>query len=318
LAADALLEDLRTRLANVRATAAALIDYMKGALNGSVNAQRGALRNAARWGIVPQESAHRSLKEQVQDAMEALARRLDAAADAAAGMDADELATAIAELVAPDGRFPVLSLIDFSQLPAQFAKDSRPSPQSLNNLDGEWLSVNAVVRPALARLETHQMAALLDGEEPPLYCWTNRPGDPWQLNAPPDPETGFAPDTGLIVAYGPNFTLDGTNTIMAVCVVDTWSEVVPATGHVTTAAFGFDAPASRAPQAILLAVPPKPDQPLDGAALVQIVAETRELAHARMATPTDLAAYASLVPPVLLPGSGNTGVYMTPTGEKVT
>ena len=47
-------------------------------------------------------------------------------------------------------------------------------------------------------------------------------------------------------------------------------------------------PASRAPQAILLAVPPDEDAALDNPTLVDILAETRALAHARMAWPTDL------------------------------
>jgi len=73
----------------------------------------------------------------------------------------------------------------------------------------------------------------------------------------------------------------------------------------TGAAFGFDAPSARAPQAILLAVPPVSGQALDGATVAQIVVETRELAHARMARPIDLDDQLwGLVPSGLLPATG--------------
>lgn len=55
----------------------------------------------------------------------------------------------------------------------------------------------------------------------------------------------------------------------------------------STAAFGFNSPKSRAPQAILLAVPPDPSRPLDTAGLLNVVLETRELVHARAAQPGD-------------------------------
>jgi hypothetical protein len=56
---------------------------------------------------------------------------------------------------------------------------------------------------------------------------------------------------------------------------------------VTFSTFGFNAPKSRAPQAILLAVPPDPLQRLTNGGLVDVVLETRELAHARAARPGD-------------------------------
>jgi hypothetical protein len=47
------------------------------------------------------------------------------------------------------------------------------------------------------------------------------------------------------------------------------------------AAFGFNAPKSRAPQAVLVAVPPDLSRRLDNTGLLDVVLETRELAHAR-------------------------------------
>ena len=55
----------------------------------------------------------------------------------------------------------------------------------------------------------------------------------------------------------------------------------PRHGHVSSVAFP-DVPTARAPQAIVLAVPPVVDEELSAAVLVDIVAEVRDLARARM------------------------------------
>jgi hypothetical protein len=94
---------------------------------------------------------------------------------------------------------------------------------------------------------------------------------------------------------------------VATAVLDQFDEVIPAADQRTGAAFGFDAPAARAQQAILLAVPPSTTTPLDQATLAQILAETRELAHARMARPIDLDnQFWGLAPTCLLPATGAT------------
>ena len=86
--------------------------------------------------------------------------------------------------------------------------------------------------------------------------------------------------------------------------------MVPAEEQTTGAAFGFDAPAARAPQAILLAVPPDTDErsaPDD--VVVEIVAEARDLGRARMARPADLPEdLTGLLPAALLPATGATAV----------
>jgi hypothetical protein len=96
---------------------------------------------------------------------------------------------------------------------------------------------------------------------------------------------------------------------VAAAVLDTLVEVIPAREQETAAAFGFDAPAARAPQGILLAVPPDLDASLDEETIRDIVTETRALAHARMARPADLGdAPRGLLPSALLPAEGATAV----------
>jgi hypothetical protein len=133
-------------------------------------------------------------------------------------------------------------------------------------LDREWLEIVAAVRPRLAALEARQ----LDVAQP---AWPNAiaaPGgstDPWHATGP------------VVLAYGPGLSSFGSK--VALAAIDGWSESVPSRRHTTTAAFGFNAPKSRAPQAVLVAVPPDLTQRLDNAGLLDVVLETREMAHAR-------------------------------------
>ena len=83
----------------------------------------------------------------------------------------------------------------------------------------------------------------------------------------------------VVVAYGPG--VEAPVTSVAIAALDGWTDSVPSRRHATFAAFGFNAPKSRAPQAVLVAVPPDISQRLDNAGLLDVVLETRELAHAR-------------------------------------
>jgi hypothetical protein len=126
---------------------------------------------------------------------------------------------------------------------------------------------------------------------------------------------GLKPATRLIAIYGPAGVIPpnpAALTTAAVGLLDSWGETVPDVDQSTTAAFGFDAPAARAPQAILLAVPPGEDETLIPSVLVDILSETRELARARMAVPDDLHAFSAALPLMMLPASGATAVQLDP------
>lgn len=191
--------------------------------------------------------------------------------------------------------------------------DVRPTKVGLNPIDEQWLSVAAVVRPPLARLEACQLERLVETGRGFFYAWTNRPGDPWQLNVPVNPDTGLRPDSALLVAYRPAEVLDGTPGVRSVILLDGWTETVPSTEQATCAGFGFNALGARAPQAVLVAVPPRSDGELDKDALIRILTETRELAHARMAGADELGAFAGAVPTLMLPAVGDTGVELLPS-----
>ena len=171
----------------------------------------------------------------------------------------------------------------------------------------------AAVRPALARLEALQL-----GLDNPLVAWSNAPGDPFLTaavaanlaNRSSASVTELDVDRRFVAAYGPAGAWTGER--VAVGLVDSFSEAVPMPQRSTSTAFGFNAPAARAPQAILLAVPPQPRQRIDDELALQILIETRELAHARTAHVEDLGELQSLAPTIWLQSSGPSRVRLEP------
>ena len=250
---------------------------------------RRLLRACAGWGIAPNlpgPLGDGRLAAVAHTALAQLAARVAAAPDAAAAAQlapAGFLDAAVA-LVSPTGQLGISGAVAAADLPVL-----HPAPE----LDAEYLTVVAAVRPALARLEASQLAA-----ETPFAAWANRSADPWQT----DDQDGRP----LVAVYAdPALMLAPPPALIAAVALDQFDEVVPSADQRTGAAFGFDAPAARAQQAILLAVPPSTATPLDQPTLAQILVETRELAHARMARPVDLDEEVwGLAPTCLLPASG--------------
>lgn len=274
------------------------------------------LVTAARsWGIAPDpppevtagtvdpiEAATRLLVATAARARALLAARLAAAPaqSPAADLSRDDLVAALVTLASSTGQLAVTSRLKHSELPS--LAPANPT------LDADWLPVIAAVREPLARVEVHQLAVGTPAAAgAALVPFTTKPDDPWQ--------TAAGDTRRLVVAYAAGDldlgSLPGTATV-AVATVDRWSEVVPDEEQTTAAAFGFDAPGSRAPQAILLAVPPDLDQGFgDEKTVVRVVADCRELGHARMARPADLPVDArGLLPSVLLPANGRTAVSL--------
>jgi hypothetical protein len=219
----------------------------------------------------------------------------------AASLDAAALASALIRLVCPASAFVVLARRD----PSLLAALREPMASELS----DWLGIVATVRARLAVHDADQLDAAT------LIPRHDRPGDIWQ-------QAGVSADgsTRLVVAFGAGDAFDGGAAIVALGEIDRFTEAVPAVRastamdaeeRVLTAAVGFNAPAARAPQAILLAVPPDPGETLDAATLFDIVRETRQLAHARMARLTDLGPLAAVLPATWLPKAWVSGVELT-------
>jgi hypothetical protein len=290
---------LRDRYTLARSVGAALLSRLQAAATASAAEQAAALTAATRWGIAPEAppGAADALAERVARAAGLLATRLAAAPADPSALAADDLVRALVALVSATGQVAVLGRLPRGALPGRLAA----SP----GLDA-WLTVTAAVREPLARLEAHRLTAgTAAAAGPALVPWSNRPSDPWQ--------TDDTDARRLVAVYAPaGLDLAGmaANHQLAVALLDRWAETVPSTRHATSVVFGFDAPAARPQQAILLAVPPDLTEPLDARTVLAIVEETRALAHARMARPADLAGQQPLVPTALLPGKGPTRVRL--------
>ena len=226
------------------------------------------------------------------------------------------LGQAIANLASPNSKLAILACWTRDTL---IADSQLVVDQTEPLLDETWLTVIAPTRANLARLEALQLEL-----NTPLSAWSNSPGDPWQQklvaenlglrDTSHEKQAGESPlglrNRRFASAYGTAATWTGEK--VAVGMIDAFSEAIPMPQRTSTAAFGFNAPASRAPQAILLALPPQPRLRLDNELVQQIVAETRQLAHARTARIEDLGAFQSLTPTMWLQSSGENRVHLEP------
>jgi hypothetical protein len=268
----AIATDLKARLVQMVALIQAAHGVLAALDPGDAGADVAIDEAATRWtvdlsGLAPADPALAAptTEERLTAIVAALADRLSAAASivpAGAGgsppPDAfiGALKRAIRTLA---GRLdlPVLPIVARSLLPAFRFND---------DLDAIWLEIVAAVRPRLAALEASQ----LDPTRPDwmaAVAVSDGSADPWHPSGP------------VVVAYGPGVD-DGGGSV-AIAALDGWTDSVPSRRHATVAAFGFNAPKSRAPQAVLVVVPPDVSQRLDNAGLLEVVLETRELAQAR-------------------------------------
>lgn len=341
-------DDLLVRY-NVLRDAAATVagDLSSASGGGDAAACAEALSSALRWGVVPHvEGARRpavlsamlgvappadltpasvvELRDLAGKAATALTVRVDAAPELPAkAPDAHEIpradetiARAIVELASPTGRVGVLASMKLGDLLRVTGID----PTEDNDLDEDWLSVCAAVRPHLARVEALQLEAMVPSAFPPLLTWSNSREDHWQREALADFVTERnrrADPSGSVprfVAAHSTDRLDGDpEAQVSVGLVDSWVESVPRPVQTTTGAFGFNAPTSRAPQAILIAVPPELSDfgaPLDEELLVEIVADTRLSARARAAGPHQFGGLQAAVGTAMFAAASPTGLRL--------
>jgi hypothetical protein len=258
---DAIADDLSARLTRLTALTQSAHDDLVALDPDGAGAGGAIAAAAARWnvdltGLVPADPADTAptVAERQEVLVAALADRLTSAA----AMPAGGVRRAIRTLAGrPD--LPVLPIVSRALLPVL---------RRTAGLDHTWLEIVAAVRPRLAPLEARQLDATLP-DWPGAVAAPDASTDPWHSSGP------------VVVAYGPG--VEDAGAVVAIAVLDGWTDSVPSPRHTTTAAFGFNAPKSRAPQAVLVTVPPDLSQRLDNAGLLDVVLETRELAHARTA-----------------------------------
>jgi hypothetical protein len=296
---------------------AAAIAFLRTALGWGIVGQpqpalRQALIDAVFGTIAPEPETLAALVEAVKGVFQSRLDKVnDSKVDVTLSPSPSMVARAIADLVQPNGRLAITGRWPV----AAFLERTAIRKKAEAKLDTEWLPVVAVVRPTLARLEGLQLEASILGGFEPMTAWTAAPaGDPWRTGlvagnkATRDEEISKLVMTRLVNAYGDAGAFgDGD---VAVGLLDQFSEAVPMAKRATYAAFGFNAPAARAPQAILLGVPPRPDHRLEATDMLQVLIETRRLAHARAARLEDGASN-PIAPSAWLQASGPLRVMLS-------
>jgi hypothetical protein len=148
-----------------------------------------------------------------------------------------------------------------------------------------WLTRMAFVRDGAARLnDTLRSGEAVTGGSPPLAV-AQLPfaaGDRW-VALPPAAGQVIPPGRLSLVACAPA-PVDPSQPLAGLA-IDEWSEVVPSRSEATGLAFNYDAPGSRPPQTILLAVAPDLTQAWNLDTLEAILLETLELAKLRLVDP---------------------------------
>jgi hypothetical protein len=305
VASSATTAELAARLDALRAAAATDITSIRAATAPAATAaqHRAAELLATRWGVIPHDTGD-DVDRLIRAAV-ALERRLAMSFVPSADSPSSTFADAIVALIAPEGGWPVLARVPGSVLADTVLEGRAVEGGAVEGgavtprLDPDWLEVVAAVRPALARFEAAQLGA----GSGRLAAWSNRPGDPWQTS----------PGPGLLAVFGPAEavpTQPSGQVTVALAVIDRFAETVPAEQHVAAVAFPHDLPPARAPQAVLLAVPPVVDDDLTTDVLIDVLGEVRALARARMASPGTLGAAVGSLHLAAMPAAGRTGVRL--------
>jgi hypothetical protein len=168
-----------------------------------------------------------------------------------------------------------------------------------------WLDRMALVRPGVDRLaRVLQGAELLgaDGAAAANVAVAQLPhtaGQHW-LALPLPPDGGPAGAQAAVTMH----TAAGLNPARPIVglVCDEWVETIPDEAETTGLTFHYDAPGARAPQAVLLAVPPRLDmQAWDLDTVLDTVLEAAELTRIRGVAPKDLRWVGGALPMTYLP-----------------
>ena len=246
------------------------------------NARRKALARMARWGITPLAEGGTVASSDLVRAAEVLERRIAEAPATLEGATVEVIAGAIGALVSPEGPLPVfgrLRAATFAGLRAEPPARGREAT-ARPRLAGDGGSGAAAPRAARGRparaaaRKRRRAAARMD--EPARRPLADRPAAALRHRSRPR----HPPHRRVRAAQrAPTTAGREHHGTVAVAVIDRFGETVPDPEHISSVAFSHDLPPARAPQAVVLAVPPVVDEELTPAVLVDIVADVRALAR---------------------------------------
>ncbi|HKE79268.1 MAG TPA: hypothetical protein VKB54_08175 [Solirubrobacteraceae bacterium] len=100
-------------------------------------------------------------------------------------------------------------------------------------------------------------------------------------------------------------------------VVDEWADVVPARDTTAAVAFQFDEPGARAPQAVLLAVPPEIGAPWSLDKLADTITQTADLARIRMVGPEEVPWFGRYLPALYVADNASGEIFTVDFHELV-
>lgn len=281
-AARAALEDLRAAIVIDPPDAARLRTALHAA---SAAGTPGAVPVAL--GSTPADGE--ALTEQARQAASALERAIASAADAADDVDS-QMQRIRAVFGASFPLAPQFTLSEPEEIAASLA-DGRALTGGDRLAPANWLQRMALVRPGAQCLAgalryAEMLGAPTDATDLAVAQLPHRPGDRWLATA--EETAGSVPFGRISILALTDGRIDPTLPLAGM-VVDEWGEMVPNRIETTGVAFHFDAPGARAPQAVLLAVPPDPEEETwSFGALADTVIEALDLARMRAVDPQQL------------------------------
>jgi len=256
---------------------------------------RTALATLGGFGVTAAGEADRAVVGSQVNALDGDGRALLAAAQRATA-ELDAVERRLAAAASPVERIHAILGESFVVVPPFRSADPEAIAEALDRgataafLDGDrgaplaWLHRMGRVRDPVRRLSL----ALLCGATPAAghrIQVAQRPSAARWVALPLGTSEEPPPATSLVI-HSP-VKLDPADHLAGL-LVDEWVETIPARSITSGLAVHFDEPGARAPQAILLAVPPQPGASWSLDSLAAVVSETADLARMRMVGPDEL------------------------------
>lgn len=232
----------------------------------------------------------RDAKIDTAAALTALAERKQSMTDA-------ELPISRRLAAAFDGRLKVLASYTLAAgtLATAWAQELGASPASVRTFLGKAARVRERVAHFHAGLQLCQAATPGTVQYATMLCQTpSAPGERW-IGLTERPSEGR---TGRVAIVASGGAIADTSEVAGL-VVDEWSDIVHETAASTAVAIHAEAPASAAPNVILLCIPDRGREGWDTAAVVANVREALALGQLRALGPGELASIGQLTPLLL-------------------
>jgi hypothetical protein len=317
---DAQLDARADALATAYASGRSALETVAAAATPTEQALRDALWGAAAFGVdgsLPALAPLSTTAPSFRDELLAQARAVAATMRTAAATERDLVAASAG--ATPKQRvehhtqrirallgeqFPVLPCFTVANAPALTASHAaRPTLCAGDDLaPATWLRRMALVRAGVDRLARVRGAAeMLQSNVAPrdlvLVQLPHAQAERWLAL----PFAGPAGEAQVAIVAHCSGTMNFSAPLAGI-VCDAWPETIPGREETTGIAFQHDAPGARAPQAVLLAVPPAATNPAWSVdTILDTLIEAHDLARIRAVGPNSLEWLGTLLPAIVLP-----------------